>query len=244
MLESTMSRRAARAAPSGTGLNEDCTTQEAKKALSQTKDKLAQLFLAELDEKITGGEISRLAASTGGVKIIWSKKLNTTAGRANWKRETMRPSTGGMDGEPAPITYRHYAAIELAEKVIDDEDRLRNTIAHEFCHLVNFMISNVRTNPHGKEFKQWGEKVTRVFGDRGIVVTTKHSYTIDYKNVWECENCGMEFKRHSLSIDPERHRCGICRSKLVQIKPVPRASKENGGKEKGLGEYQRFVKRI
>jgi len=28
----------------------------------------------------------------------------------------------------------------------------------------------------------------------------------------------------------------------VQIKPVPRAVKGNGGKEKGLGDYQMFVK--
>jgi hypothetical protein len=34
-----------------------------------------------------------------------------------------------MDGEPAPIAYRHYAAIEPAEKVIDDEDRSHTSFA-------------------------------------------------------------------------------------------------------------------
>jgi predicted SprT family Zn-dependent metalloprotease len=216
---------------------QDRAARETKKMFSQRKHELAMTFLTELDNKISNGQISKLAESTGGVKIIWSKKLNTTAGRANWKRETIRSSNKGLDGKPASTTYRHHAAIELAEKVIDDEDRLLNVIAHEFCHLANFMVSNIKTNPHGKEFKAWAAKCSCHFGHRGIEVTTKHSYAIDYKYVWECSNCGLEFKRHSKSIDPSRHQCGTCRSKLVQTKPVPR----NGGTAK-VGEYQAFVK--
>ncbi|KAH8791635.1 SprT-like family-domain-containing protein [Hyaloscypha finlandica] len=223
--------------PRKSPVKQDRITKEAKKSFAQTKHALAEAFLLELDTKVTNGEISRLAGTTGGVKIIWSKKLNSTAGRANWKRETMKSNFN-----PQLPHYRHHASIELAEKVIDEENRLLNTIAHEFCHLTTFMIDNMKTNPHGKEFKAWGAKVTRMFGHRGIEVTTKHSYEIDYKYVWECENCGMQFKRHSKSIDPERQRCGTCKSRLFQTKPVPRVGKENGGKEKGLGEYQMFVK--
>ncbi|KAJ5046420.1 uncharacterized protein L3040_003664 [Drepanopeziza brunnea f. sp. 'multigermtubi'] len=213
----------------------DREAKEAKKAFSQTKHALADSFLTELDAKITNGEIARLAASTGGVKIIWSKKLNTTAGRANWKRETVKPAPGSTD---VKLIHRHHATIELAEKVIDDEGRLLNVLAHEFCHLANFMVSGIKTNPHGKEFKAWAAKCSRHFGDRGIEVTTKHTYSIDYKYVWECVNCSTEFKRHSKSIDPSRHQCGSCRSKLVQTKPVPRA---NAGASK-VSEYQLFVK--
>jgi predicted SprT family Zn-dependent metalloprotease len=220
-------------------IKQDRAVRDAKKAFSEKKRVLAESFLAELDTKITGGKISELAASTSGVQIIWSKKLNTTAGRANWKRETIE-SLCPVDGKIPPPTYRHHAAIELAEKVIDDEDRLLNVIAHEFCHLANFMISNIKTNPHGKEFKEWAAKVSRRFVDRGIEVTTKHSYEIDYKYVWECVNCGLEFKRHSRSIAPARHQCGKCKSKLVQTKPVPRNGAANG--EKKVSEYQMFVK--
>ncbi len=216
-------------------LKPDKAAREAKKAFSQCKHALATSFLLELDTKITNGEIANLAASTGGVKIIWSKKLNSTAGRANWKRETIKSSSTSLDGKPI---YRHHAAIELAEKVIDDEDRLLNVIAHEFCHLANFMVTNVKTNPHGKEFKAWAAKCSRHFGDRGIEVTTKHSYAIDYKYIWECVNCGIEFKRHSKSIDPARHQCGSCKSKLVQTKPVPRG----GSGTTKVNEYQLFVK--
>lgn len=214
--------------------------KEAKKAFSQMKHELAEKFLAELDREITNGEVGRLAEATGGIKIIWSKKLNTTAGRANWKRETIRSSVKLANGQPAPPTFRHHASIELAEKVIDDEDRLLNVIAHEFCHLANFMVSGIKTNPHGKEFKAWAAKCSQTFAHRGIIVTTKHSYEIDYKYVWTCMNCGLEFKRHSKSIDPTRHQCGSCKCKLVQTKPVPRKA-EGNGKPK-ISEYQEFVK--
>ncbi|KAG9243865.1 SprT-like family-domain-containing protein [Calycina marina] len=210
--------------------------KNAKKAFTDRKHLLAETFLSELDSVITSGQIGKLASLTGGVKIIWSKKLNTTAGRANWRRETMRSSTlVGPDGK-AITTFRHHAAIELAEKVIDDEDRLLNVIAHEFCHLANFMVSNIKTNPHGKEFNAWALKVSRHFGDRGIEVTTKHSYTIDYKYIWSCDNCGLEYKRHSKSIDPARHRCGTCKANLIQVKPVPRKGTAT------VSEYHVFLK--
>ncbi|KAH8595175.1 SprT-like family-domain-containing protein [Bisporella sp. PMI_857] len=222
--------------PKKTTVKPDRIAKDVKKAFEQQKHTIAESFLLELDSTITNGQIAKLAECTGGVKLVWSKKLNTTAGRANWKRETIRSTTlVGPNGKPMN-TYRHYASIELAEKVIDDEDRLLNVIAHEFCHLANFMISNIKTNPHGKEFKAWAVKVSRHFGDRGIEVTTKHSYTIDYKYIWQCTSCALEFKRHSKSIDPARHQCGSCKSKLAQVKPVPRAT--------GVGktEYQVFMK--
>ena len=34
-------------------------------------------------------------------------------------------------------------------------DRLINVIAHEYCHLANFMISGVKNCPHGREFREW-----------------------------------------------------------------------------------------
>jgi hypothetical protein len=78
------------------------------------------------------------------------------------------------------------------------------------------------------------KKCSAAFGDRGVVVTTKHSYAIDYKYVWECVSCQQEFKRHSKSIDPAKHTCGVCKSKLVQTKPTARNVK--------VSEYQLFVK--
>ncbi|OBT69070.1 hypothetical protein VE03_01271 [Pseudogymnoascus sp. 23342-1-I1] len=215
---------------------------ERKKQFNASKHALALSFLRELDDHITDGRVSALAASTGGVTIVWSKKLNTTAGRANWKREAIRSRPAAGSSLPPTTTYRHHASIELAEKVIDDEDRLLNVVAHEFCHLANFMVSGVTTNPHGKEFKAWAARCSARFGGRGIEVTTKHSYEIAFKYVWRCEagGCGLEFKRHSRSIDPKRHSCGACKGRLVQVRPVPRGGEEGG--EKVVGEYQKYVR--
>ena len=69
---------------------------------------------------VAGGKVRALAESAGGIKIIWSRKLNSTAGRANWKRETL--VSRGAEGSSSK-TYRHHASIELAEKVIDDEGK-------------------------------------------------------------------------------------------------------------------------
>ncbi|KAL9019488.1 MAG: hypothetical protein Q9185_003280 [Variospora sp. 1 TL-2023] len=217
-------------------VKKDKQAMEKRRAFSKGKYDLATAFLNELDETITKGQIARLAESTGGVRLIWNKKLQSTAGQAKWKQEVIQSKS--PEGFITTKKHRHHASIELAEKVIDDEDRLYNVIAHEYCHLLNFMLSNVRDKPHGKEFKAWAKKCSTAFAHRGVKVVTTHSYEISYKYVWLCNQCGTEYKRHSKSIDPARHSCGKCKAKLVQMKPVPRAE----GKGKGMSEYQKFVK--
>ncbi|ORY15827.1 SprT-like family-domain-containing protein [Clohesyomyces aquaticus] len=211
-----------------------------RKAFASTKHALAESFLTELDSTITGGKISELSRLTGGIKLVWSKTLKTTAGRANWRRETFRLRTGPELTDVCP-EVRHHCSIELAEKVIDDEERLYNVLAHEYCHLTTFMVSNQRNNPHGAEFKTWARKVSDEFKHLGVEVTTKHSYKIEYKYVWECVQCGYEFKRHSKSIDQMRHSCGRCKGKLIQTKPTPRGN-ANGKKPGEKSEYHVFVK--
>ncbi|KAL1306016.1 hypothetical protein AAFC00_004146 [Neodothiora populina] len=215
---------------------------QAKKDFETRKHKLCEEFLEELDQQVTGGKIKELAASTGGVHFVWSKTLNSTAGRANWRRETVRSTNA--DGTAKSIS-KHHASIELAEKVINDEERLLNVVAHEFCHLANFMVSEIKDQPHGRQFKAWGAKCTKLFAHRGVEVTTKHSYEIDYKYIWACTNdlCRQEYKRHSKSIDPSRHQCGICRDSLMQVKPVPRKqSQQKPGGKAAVGGYAAFVK--
>ncbi|CRG87623.1 HMG box-containing protein C19G7,04 [Talaromyces islandicus] len=192
-----------------------------KKAFDDRKSALAQNFLTTLDEIVSGGQVQNLAGQTGGVRVIWSKTLRSTAGRARWKRER-------INQPDRQAQYVHHASIELAERIIDDEDRLLNTLAHEYCHLANFMISGVRNQPHGASFKTWGRKCTDAvrqhpeFKKYPVEVTTKHSYKIDHKYVWICVDCGKEYGRHSKSIDPAKSRCSLCKGGLQQIKPKPR----------------------
>ena len=90
-----------------------------RKAFDERKQELATSFLADVDKIVAQGQVAALAESTGGIKIIWSKKLSSTAGRANWRREHIRSKSA--DGSVSNSTHRHHASIELAEKVIDDE---------------------------------------------------------------------------------------------------------------------------
>lgn len=115
-----------------------------------------------------------------------------------------------MDLTPIP----HYAKIELAERIIDDEYRLINTITHEYCHPANYMISNVRDKPQGASFKYWGQKCAEALEDHPLYggrinVKTKQTYKIDYKYVWVCISCGQK-------MDAIR-RVSICAGNAVAI---------------------------
>lgn len=212
----------------------------AKKKFQAAKQSLARDFFDELDEKVANGRIMELTKTTGGVKLTWTKSLNTTAGRAHWRRETLRSKT--LDEKVRNEEHQHHASIDLAEKVIDDENKLLNVLAHEFCHLATFMISGTTTNPHGKDFKVWASKCSHAFRDRGIHVTTRHSYDIDFKYVWQCVSCRLEYKRHSRSIDIQRHRCGSCKSELEQTRPASRGGSKNGNDVLMRSHYQLFVR--
>lgn len=226
------------AAPSTRSIRE-ATRNGMKRNFKAIRQSLAEKFLLELDSKIANGQVTKLSESTGGVKIRWTKTLHTTAGRANWRREAVRTKP---DDVTVDEKYRHHASIELAEKVVGDENRLLNVLAHEFCHLATFMISGVTTNPHGKEFKSWASKCSAVFSCRGVQVTTKHSYEIEFKYKWGCVKCGMEYQRHSKSIDTQRHRCGSCKGSLEQIRPKRPDIVTGDGRPAGQSEYQLFVK--
>ncbi|EAW06871.1 SprT family zinc-dependent metalloprotease [Aspergillus clavatus NRRL 1] len=217
-----------------------------KKSFDEKKAQIASDFLKVLDDAVSGGQVQKLAEETGGVRIVWSKSLLTTAGRAVWKRERTekKPRASDSGSEPSTLTKQH-ATIELAERIIDNEHRLLNTLAHEYCHLANYMISNVHNNPHGASFKQWGRRCKEALKDHPVYggqveVTTKHSYQIDYKYVWSCVDCGQNYGRHSKSIDTTKSRCGKCKGLLQQIKPKPR---NVSPRKKPLQSSERFEKK-
>jgi hypothetical protein len=107
--------------------------------------------------------------------------------------------------------------------MIDDPDRLRSTLLHEMCHAAAWIIDGVHNPPHGKCFQKWARIAMRHVPD--IEVTTRHDYQISFKYAWACTTpkCGVVFKRHSRSVDVNKHRCGKCQGKLMEIE-VPSAS--------------------
>ncbi|KAG9102812.1 hypothetical protein FRC06_001076 [Ceratobasidium sp. 370] len=152
-------------------------------------------LFSELNRCVFGDRLPKDCA------IVWSKKLNTTAGRAHWKR--IRDSNGNV--------IRHESYIELSTKVVDCEERIKNTLSHEMCHLAAWIFDGETNKQHGPKFKHWASRVMDARPDITItpfviVAQTCHAYEIAYKYEWKCssEECGRTYGRHSKSIDPTK----------------------------------------
>jgi len=195
-----------------------------KKALLAQLQKLAEDTVCQLNMRVFGGRIPE------DIELIWSKRLNTTAGRANWKR--IRKETGDDV---------HQCSIELSTKVLDNEERVLNTVAHELCHLAAWVIDGEIQPAHGRSFKRWGRKVMKCRPD--MEVTTKHDYEIAYKYEWRCTNpiCGRTYGRHSKSIHPDQHACGGCKGKLEPMFETYSPSKRTAFQEY-LKEHMKALK--
>lgn len=68
---------------------------------------------------------------------------------AFFSRRVKSPNPNGS------MTLRHECTIELATKVTDTVEKLRNTLAHELCHIAAWVLSGEIKPPHGNAFKLW-----------------------------------------------------------------------------------------
>ncbi|TFK82454.1 hypothetical protein K466DRAFT_500296 [Polyporus arcularius HHB13444] len=189
-----------------------------KKALLQSelerRRNYAQAFFNEMNETVFGSGIP------AGTTLEWNKRLLTTAGRAHWRK-----TREGV----------HVTSIQLAEKILDCDERIRNTLSHEMCHLACWIIDGAPTENHGSLFKNWAKKVMRKRSD--IEVTTKHNYDIKYKYEWKCATCSKIYGRHSKSIKPEEVVCAVCKEgqlvpqfetrRTAPKTPKPKADSQN-----------------
>ncbi|KAG8219999.1 SprT-like family-domain-containing protein [Butyriboletus roseoflavus] len=136
--------------------------RSAHKAKEQARrHKYATELFAELNKDVFD---ERLPKNT---TLEWSKRLLTTAGRARWHRS--------RDGV-------HITKIELASKILDCDERIRNTLSHEMCHLGCWVIDNHPREGHGQLFKSWANKVMHRHPD--IHISTRHNYEISYPYEW------------------------------------------------------------
>ncbi|KAI3645122.1 hypothetical protein MP228_011286 [Amoeboaphelidium protococcarum] len=172
------------------------------KALS-TRDqhKLAAEYFDEFNQTIFDGKLEN-------VELKWSKTLRKTAGSAEYQKASTRCS------------------ITLSQKILDTKRKLRETLAHEMCHLAVWVFKDLNQPPHGKWFKHYaslfeGHYSSKVFdADLVIQVPIKHDYEITYKYNYVCinEECGHIYGRHSKSIDLTAKVCGLCKGRLSLMK--------------------------
>ena len=160
------------------------------------------------------------------VTVTYVPRLTSTAGMTRLKTSTYK----GIQSRSA--------SIELSAKLIDDEHRLRSTLMHELCHAAAFLVDGVTKPPHGSCFKKWAKIAMTLIPE--ITVSTTHSYvTNSHKYAWACTNsdCRIIIKRYSNSVNVDRHVCGKCKSKLIEIEVnskdpsviVPKKKREASG---------------
>ncbi|KAF9015414.1 SprT-like family-domain-containing protein [Cyathus striatus] len=178
----------------------------------------AQKLFDELNRDVFANELPR------DTKLVWNKRLLSTAGRAKWHRS--------RDGSQT-------TEIELAEKILDCDERIRNTLSHEMCHLACWIIDKNLKESHGKLWKNWA---LRVMNRRvEIKISTRHTYEITYPFRWECKNCSKIYGRFSKSIRPEEVVCGVCKEGSLyplfetrnRTPGIPRVSSMAAAKQQG-----------
>ncbi|KAF8167847.1 SprT-like family-domain-containing protein [Crassisporium funariophilum] len=180
------------------------TSKNAKLAAEQQKrHEFAQRLFIDLNKAVFKNGLPE------DTQLNWNKRLLTTAGRAKWHRSREGIQT---------------TQIELAEKILDCEERIRNTLSHEMCHLATWIIDQEINEHHGKIFKRWASLVERKRPD--IHVSIKHDYEISYPYEWKCEKCAKIYGRFSKSIKPNECVCGACKEgRLVPLFTAKRQPK-------------------
>ncbi|KAF8633981.1 hypothetical protein AX15_001158 [Amanita polypyramis BW_CC] len=111
------------------------TTREMEKRVKYAEELFSELNGAVFKDKLPKD-----------TKLTWNKRLLTTAGRAKWHRS--------KEGS-------HYTEIELSDKILDSNERIRNTLSHEMCHLATWIIDADPKQAHGRLWKRWAAKVMR-----------------------------------------------------------------------------------
>lgn len=174
------------------------TTALRRREFGFRKKNIAEWLIHELDQRTTGGTIAYL---TGGIKIIWKERIPGKLGVADIVSGT----------------------IQLSEELIDDEQNLRNTVCHEFSHLLAYYYSG-RTD-HGELFFCWAQFCTDKMRplDMGPV-QIKAPRQDSYEFIWQCEkeDCGQKYGRHTKSIDLRWDKCHRCLGALLQTNPIAR----------------------
>ncbi|KAG8899256.1 hypothetical protein FRB99_006838 [Tulasnella sp. 403] len=187
------------------------TSPAGKKLTGAAKARLLEHYASELFDDLNSNVFDGLLDSC---EIVWSKLLSSTAGKAFLTKQRDENGRERLD-EEGKIVYS--LKIELSKKVVDSEERIRNTLSHEMCHLSTWLSDGVGVPDHGSAWKTWANRVTRYRSD--IEITTRHDYEIAYKFSWQCTNgsCGQIHGRFSKSIDIKVQGCGICRSRLKPL---------------------------
>ncbi|KAF8744230.1 SprT-like protein, partial [Rhizoctonia solani] len=187
---------------------------------------MAIALFAELNDSVFDGKLP------SDCPIEWSKKLNTTAGRAHWKR--IRDANGRVT--------RHDTRIELSTKVVDCEgffrsspsygikeclhcccfpERIKNTLSHEMCHLAAWIFDSEMKPPHGPAFKRWSKRIMKARPDISISVS---AFLFSGLTYWQLIPPGLHMNRPVIRMRYPTNTNGNVPQKNVEEHMVDTAS--------------------
>ncbi|KAF7306442.1 SprT-like domain-containing protein [Mycena indigotica] len=137
--------------------------------------------------------------------ITWSNQLTATAGEAKYSY--------GAD--------RSIAQIILSVKVLDTEEKVRLTMAHEMCHLATWIIDRRSGDAsHGESFWKWAKRIYKL--DKNTKIAEFHDYEMDYLYTWICSHCQNMVGRWRNSIDVKTKPCPKCKTVRLKLNSTPR----------------------
>ena len=168
------------------------------KAYSENKEELAKLLYDLYNEKAFGGALPRC------IPIRWNRRLQSAAGQSVFYR-TFNRSTRQPVGRPRSIS------VELSTKILNSPSRLRDTLAHELCHVATLVVSG-KKDGHGDVWKQWTRQFMDTCPDLPNI-SRCHSYDIEKKYGYQCVLCKRVYPRQK-RVNVTVARCGGCKGNL------------------------------
>ncbi|XP_044578682.1 uncharacterized protein LOC123261206 isoform X1 [Cotesia glomerata] len=160
-----------------------------------TKDELCQRLYKIFNEKVFDSQLPK------NMSIEWNARMRRTAGFCYNKM--IRSAIGKPE---------RSSRIVLSTKILDEPNRLRDTLIHEMCHAATWLINEI-SDGHGIYWRSWASKALKVFPELPPI-TRCHDYKITTKYTYRCVDCGYSIGRHSKSLDISRKRCGHCFGKF------------------------------
>lgn len=93
----------------------------------------------------------------------------------------------------AGYAYYRQGAIGLSTRIVTDETRLRNTLLHEYAHLLAVARYGIAGAGHGAPWKE-------AMQDLGLDPIVRHDYEVERNEkrqvvVYRCQRCGEQFER-------------------------------------------------
>ena len=163
-----------------------------KRQFNKTRDQIVKGLFSEYNRTVFNTRLPE------DLQITWNKRMTKTAGFCYLSKA---------------LNIRN-ARIELSDKVIDNVERIRDTLIHELCHAATWIFEGKKG--HGPEWRYWAKKAKKEYTDLPDI-TTCHSYEIKTKYRYQCDGCGNIFGRHSKSIDQSKHSCANCGGRPLLI---------------------------